>query len=119
GPMGLDPVAVLKDTPVGYSTLVMQRRTDIFGPDAEEFRPERWENGWSPKSWTYVPFNGGPRICLGQQFAITEMQYVIVRTLQLFKAVEPRETIPQEIRSEVVITPAHPVLVSLKPVEKA
>jgi cytochrome P450 len=34
--------------------------------------------------WTYIPFNGGPRICLGQQFALTEASYVIVRILQTF-----------------------------------
>lgn len=63
---------------MGYSVMIMQRREDIFGPDAGEFRPERWE-GWSPRPWTYVPFNGGPRICLGQQFAYAEMGYTLVR----------------------------------------
>jgi hypothetical protein len=56
----------------------MQRRADIFGEDVEEFRPERWEN-WTPRPWQYVPFNGGPRICLGQQFALTEMGFLLCR----------------------------------------
>ena len=34
--------------------------------------------------WSFVPFNGGPRICLGQQFALTEASYVTVRLLQEF-----------------------------------
>jgi cytochrome P450 len=43
----------------------MQRRTDIYGPDALLFRPERWapEENLRP-GWAYLPFNGGPRICV-------------------------------------------------------
>ena len=57
GPDGSKPIGVLKDTPIGYSTLVMQRRADIYPdpstgfPDKDKFVPERWEN-WSPKHWT-------------------------------------------------------------------
>ena len=64
-----------------WSTMAMQRRKDLY-PDVSPtfadpsiFSPERWEN-WTPKPWNYVPFNGGPRICVGQNFAITEIQFV-------------------------------------------
>ena len=59
GKDGSQPVGVLKDTPIGYSTLVMQRRADIYPdpstgfPDKDTFVPERWDD-WSPKHWTYV-----------------------------------------------------------------
>jgi cytochrome P450 len=70
----------------------MHRRTDIYGPDAEEFRPERWapEEGLRP-GWGYLPFNGGPRICVGQQFALAEASYTIVRLLQEFARIEDRD----------------------------
>ncbi|KAK2626072.1 hypothetical protein QTJ16_004334 [Diplocarpon rosae] len=101
GPDGLSPVGILKDTPIGYSTLVMQRRPDLTPPlsipsslnspsstvSVRDFAPERWAT-WQPKPWTYIPFNGGPRICIGQQFALTEMGYTIVRLLQRFERVE-------------------------------
>ena len=49
----------------------MQRRKDIYGLDADEFRPERWEDDAlvSNKAlkWAYLPFNGGPRVCLGSE----------------------------------------------------
>lgn len=64
GPDGTAPVGILKDTPIGYSTLVMQRRADLT-PDPDKFSPERWES-WQPKHWQYIPFNGGPRICIGK-----------------------------------------------------
>ena len=78
GPNGDQPIGILKYTPIGYSTLYMQRRPDLYPVPSEKFAPldvfspERWEV-WQPKSWHYVPFNGGPRICIGQQFALTEM----------------------------------------------
>lgn len=93
GPDGTQPIAVPKNTPIGYSTLIMQRRADLYPPPetgfpaVDKFVPERWD-GWTPKSWTYVPFNGGPRICIGQQFALTEMGYTIVRLFQRFETVE-------------------------------
>ena len=73
----------------------MQRRPELYPspstgfPPADKFVPERWEN-WTPRAWTYIPFNGGPRICVGQQFALTEMAYVVVRLLQKYKSIENR-----------------------------
>ena len=34
--------------------------------------------------WGYLPFNGGPRVCLGLDFGLTEAAYTIVRLLQSF-----------------------------------
>lgn len=70
GPDGRSPVFVKKGTAVGYSVYVMHRRKDIYGEDADEFRPERWEGDElrNIHSYAYLPFNGGPRICLGRKF---------------------------------------------------
>ncbi|KAF1953566.1 cytochrome P450 52A12 [Byssothecium circinans] len=84
------PLFVAKGTAVGYSPFAMHRREDFYGADAEEFRPERWET--LRVGWEYLPFNGGPRICLGQQYALTEASFVTVRLAQMFKAVESRDT---------------------------
>lgn len=67
----------------------MHRRKDIWGKDANEFRPERWEG--KKVGWEFLPFNGGPRICLGQQFALTEAGFVIVRLCQRFAGLESRD----------------------------
>ncbi|KAF8002599.1 hypothetical protein HF325_003564 [Metschnikowia pulcherrima] len=77
------PLFVPKGTTVAYTVYYTHRLKEVYGEDAEEFKPERWAS--QPKlGWSYVPFNGGPRICLGQQFALTEASYTIVRLLQLF-----------------------------------
>lgn len=85
GPDGLSPCFIPKGTEVNYSVHVMQHREDLW-EDAEAFKPQRWV-GRRP-GWEYLPFNGGPRICIGQQFALTEASYVVVRLLQRFDAIE-------------------------------
>lgn len=48
--------------------------------------------GWADyvsHSWEYIPFSGGPRICIGQQFALTQMLYLVARVLQTFKDIQP------------------------------
>lgn len=78
----LSPVYVKKGQEVNYIVHAMHRNKDIWGPDAAEFKPDRWI-GRKP-GWEFLPFNGGPRICLGQQFALTEAGYVIVRIMQRY-----------------------------------
>lgn len=108
---------ILKDTPIGYSAIYMQRRPDLYPPQSAHFphvltySPERWEK-WTPKAWTYIPFNGGPRICIGQQFALTEMAYTIVRIFQRFDRVDKYwMEADLGMKSEIVIAPANGVMV--------
>jgi cytochrome P450 len=63
GPNGLDPVGVNANTAVGYSTLMMHRRRDLYPPISETFPydpadwvPERWAT-WTPKSIQRGPAN--------------------------------------------------------------
>ncbi|CAN9288294.1 unnamed protein product [Alternaria alternata] len=88
GPDGSMPVFVPKGTEVNFSTHVLHRRKDLWGEDADDFVPERWEKRRPGLIWQYVPFNGGPRICIGQQFALTEAGYVLVRMLQRYDIIE-------------------------------
>ena len=68
GPDCLSPLLVREGMPVAYSVYHMQRREDLYGPDAASFRPERWEGSeLADIKWAYLPFNGGPRMCLGSK----------------------------------------------------
>ncbi|CAC9887136.1 unnamed protein product [Aureobasidium pullulans] len=98
GPDGTQPVFVAKGQPVIYSLYAMHRDKEVFGDDAAEFHPERWldtdqEKGIRP-GFSYIPFNAGPRICLGQQLALTEASYITVRLLQEFSSIEARDNRP-------------------------
>ncbi|CAD6443886.1 8d5297c9-8388-451d-a4a1-d950d110eaa0 [Sclerotinia trifoliorum] len=92
GTDGKSPTMVKKGSVVVYSSYVMHRRKDIYGEDAAEFRPERWEK--LRVGWEYIPFSGGPRICIGQQFALTEASYTTIRLLQTFSRIESRDDEP-------------------------
>ncbi|CAN3357011.1 cytochrome P450 52A12 [Diutina catenulata] len=89
GPKGEDPILVRKGQNVTYAVSITHKHPDYYGKDSEVYDPERWFQPESRKlGWAYVPFNGGPRICLGQQFALTEASYVVARLLQMFSSIE-------------------------------
>ncbi|KAF6834540.1 cytochrome p450 52e1 [Colletotrichum plurivorum] len=113
GPDGKSPVFVPKGTMVRWSVFCMQRRKDIYGEDADEFRPERWED--RRPGWEYLPFSGGPRICIGQQFALTQMSYFVVRIFQTFKSIQPRDDRPMDQIVGITTKLPHDVLVSFTP----
>lgn len=91
GPNEDEPVFVPKGTKVIYTMWTTQRLERFWGPDAREFRPDRWQES-KLHTWDYLPFNGGPRICIGQQFALTEAAFTIVRICQTFKDFSTTDT---------------------------
>jgi cytochrome P450 len=83
GPSGHSPILVRKGELVVFSQYVNSRVKCIYGQDAHHFRPERWEGEEMRNiGWAYFPFNGGPRQCLGEDFAVMEISVTIVRLLQ-------------------------------------
>ncbi|RFU78135.1 hypothetical protein TARUN_4067 [Trichoderma arundinaceum] len=112
-------IATLKGDHIVYSTIAMQRRKDLYPPVSETFAdpaiysPERWEH-WTPKPWQFVPFNGGPRICIGQNFAMTEMAFTLVRLLQKYERIEYRgDWAAQYLKADIVGCPGQGVPIAL------
>jgi cytochrome P450 len=66
---------------INPSIRTIHRRADIY-PDPEAFRPERFLESGAPDTYTWVPFGGGTRRCLGASFALTEMRVVVARVLE-------------------------------------
>ncbi|KAI9150093.1 n-alkane-inducible cytochrome P450 [Paramyrothecium foliicola] len=88
GQLGDRPILVRKGEVVVFSQYINSRRKNIYGPDANDFRPERWEsNELNGIGWAYFPFNGGPRQCLGEDYALMQVSYTIVRLLQEFPTI--------------------------------
>lgn len=68
GPQGTSPVFVPKGTSATINIHSLHRRPDIFGDDADEFKPERWASLKMLDHWSYLPFGGGPRTCIGRGY---------------------------------------------------
>jgi cytochrome P450 monooxygenase len=92
GPAGDQTIFIHKGDVVHANRYLMHRDPDIWGLDAEVFRPERWEV--ERPMWRFVPFGGGPRICPAHVLVDTEASYVLLRVLQQFKEILPRDDRP-------------------------
>ena len=72
-------------TSVTSSQWVMHRDQRFF-EEPDQFRPERWESGLekSLPPFVYFPFGGGPRQCIGQSLAMTEMVLILAVLVREF-----------------------------------
>jgi cytochrome P450 len=68
------------------SQWVMHRHPRYF-EQPEEFNPSRWENGLLQRlsKYVYFPFGGGPRICIGNTFALLEASLVLATVAQKYR----------------------------------
>ncbi|KFH61851.1 hypothetical protein MVEG_12359 [Podila verticillata NRRL 6337] len=106
---------------IGYSNWCMGRNKTVWGEDAEQFVPERWlvpdpENRASfgkfkPESqYKFVSFNAGPRLCLGQQFAILEALVTTCALLQRYHfRLTPNHPVPQ-VKGSVTLPMKKPLM---------
>jgi cytochrome P450 len=80
-PFELGGYSVPPGVEINPSIGVIHRRGDRY-PQPGEFRPERFLGDDAPDTYTWVPFGGGTRRCLGASFALLEMKVVIRRVLE-------------------------------------
>ncbi|KAL9118577.1 MAG: hypothetical protein Q9187_004875 [Circinaria calcarea] len=92
GPDGKAPIFIKKGTGVVMNVHAMHRDRGLWGENADDFCPERWET--ARPTWEYLPFSGGPRICPAQQMVFTEAAYIIVRLIQEFSSIENQDPEP-------------------------
>ncbi|KAK2748974.1 hypothetical protein FQN57_007257 [Myotisia sp. PD_48] len=90
GDSGEEPVLVPKGTLICFSTYACQRSTKYYGNDAMKFRPERWQDiseKTQANDYTFHPFIGGPRKCLGERFALKLAKYTVCRLAQCLSTI--------------------------------
>ena len=80
-PFRLNGYEIPPGVEINPSIRIMHRREDLY-PDARAFRPERFLTDDPPDTYTWIPFGGGTRRCLGASFALMEMRIVVGRVLE-------------------------------------
>ncbi|KAF9606124.1 hypothetical protein IFM89_023177 [Coptis chinensis] len=77
-----------KGTRVLYSIYGMGRTESIWGKDCTEFKPERWFRDGkliSESPYKFAAFNGGPRLCLGKDFAYYQMKFTAASIIHRYQ----------------------------------
>jgi cytochrome P450 len=86
----------------------MARSPMHWGEDAEEFRPERFEDGgaqdYNGTQYEYLPFGSGRRMCPGGNFGLATLELITVRLLYYFDWSLPAGVGPDELDMEMIVT---------------
>jgi cytochrome P450 len=114
-----EPVEIGEYTiPAGWKVApciyLMHRHADVYAPDPTAFRPERFLEK-PAGTYTWIPFGGGIRRCIGASFAVVEMKTVlaaIARTVDLRPATPEREHV---VRRAITLTPNRGAEVVVQP----
>ncbi len=102
--------------PVGVTLLanayLVHHDSDVY-PDPYAFQPERFL-GQTPGTYTWIPFGGGRRRCIGAGFAQLEMRIAIGTVLERFE-IEAADAVPERARRRsITISPARGGTVRLR-----
>lgn len=98
---------------INPSIRMIHRRADLY-PNPREYRPERFLGPDAPDTYTWLPFGGGTRRCLGASFALMEMRIVVARILErtALRAADPE---PEKIQFRgITLAPRNGVRVVLE-----
>ncbi|KAK0229081.1 cytochrome P450 [Armillaria nabsnona] len=122
-----DIIPIKKGELIIIPIMAMNRDKSLWGDDAAEFRPERWEKipeavNAIPGVWSnMLSFLGGPRSCIGHRFSVAQMKvilFVLIREFELELAVPCEEIISKStvvqwptLKSDPAHDPQMPIFV--------
>jgi cytochrome P450 len=111
-PFELNGYTIPPETLLAPSIYLIHRRPDIY-PEPEAFRPERFlDNG--PETYSWLPFGGGVRRCIGASFAIFEMK-VVLKTILERATLRPASSEPEPpVPRTITFAPKHGAMALLE-----
>ncbi|GMT20003.1 hypothetical protein PFISCL1PPCAC_11300, partial [Pristionchus fissidentatus] len=100
-------IDIEKDTWIEVDAYTLHIDKEIWGEDADEFRPERWlEPGFHVPQHVYGAFGGGPRICIGQRLGLMEEKLVLAHLLRKWTIVKANpEQKELRVHGAIIVTP--------------
>jgi cytochrome P450 len=107
---------VPKGSSVTVNIFVSQRNPEIYGADADSFRPERWEDPSLSErvgSCGWMPFSVGKRNCIGKDFAINEISIIVAILIRNFCLVLPQDVKFPKRRVGITLTTREPFEVEI------
>ena len=111
--LAIDGKTVPSGTIIMMSPWVVHRDPRWF-PDPERFDPARWskEDPARPR-FSYFPFGGGPRVCIGAGLAMTELRVILGLILSRWRF-RRRDTKPVGFKPRITLRPRDPIAVDLE-----
>ncbi|SPN96513.1 related to cytochrome P450 CYP3/CYP5/CYP6/CYP9 subfamilies [Cephalotrichum gorgonifer] len=96
-------------TEVGVNSWVLHYSKDTYGPDAERFRPERWNSAEKTKMMESMmfAFGGGSRTCIGRNISLLEITKVIPQIVRKFDLVLEHPDKPMDTKCAWFVYPAY------------
>ncbi|KAI3172833.1 hypothetical protein DTO046C5_3180 [Penicillium roqueforti] len=112
-----------KDTVLIIAPQILNRMEELWGPDANEFNPDRFmgpgkaNTGGAVSNYAFLTFLHGPRSCIGQGFAKSELACLIAAVVGRFHMELKYPDAKLEIRESATVSPKDGVLALLTPLE--
>lgn len=102
----------------GYTVFMSQwvsHRDPRHFPDPEVFRPERWLDGLAKRlpKYAYYPFGGGPRVCIGNTFALMEAALILAAVGQKYRFTY-EGPVPPELNAQITLLPQDGIPATLR-----
>ena len=112
-------VRIPKGTQALVSMWAINRSVELWGPDAHEYNPDRWlegkdaVHGGAQSPYSLLTFLHGPRSCIGQVFAKTEMKCLLAALIMRlrFEIADPDQEVI--VGGLITIKPLHPLKLKL------
>lgn len=113
----IDGYTIPKGSNIFISPYVMHHDPRYF-TDPESFKPERWANDFekSLPRYAYFPFGGGPRVCIGNSFAIMEARLILANIAQQVEMTVTDTVVPEPL---ITLRPCGEIRATIKPRVKA